>query len=117
MQELPVLDRTALDRLLRLGGQPLLQQMIELYLTHAPERLDALEQGLQAGDPGQVERAAHTLKSSAGNLGARRLQHSAEAVEALAARGVVDAELAARLREDHEASTGALRSALEELTS
>jgi HPt (histidine-containing phosphotransfer) domain-containing protein len=111
----PAVEQAALDRLVRLGGAKLLRQMIELYLTHGPERLRAVEEGVQAGDAAMIERAAHTLKSSAGNLGAVRLQHTADALEALAAEGVVDAHVAVRLREEFGESATLLRRALEEL--
>jgi HPt (histidine-containing phosphotransfer) domain-containing protein len=111
----PGIEQAALDRLVRLGGSKLLRQMIELYLTHGPERLRTVEEGVSAGDAAMIERAAHTLKSSAGNLGAVRLQHTADALEALAAQGVVDVHVAERLRAEFEESAVLLRQALEEL--
>jgi HPt (histidine-containing phosphotransfer) domain-containing protein len=114
MTEPPVLEPAAVERLLRLGGADLVRQMIELYLRHGPERIAALAAGVAAGDAGQVERAAHTLKSTAGNLGAHRLQHTADALEAMAADGVVDEQMAARLSVEYDDSAAALRQLLEE---
>lgn len=108
------LDIAALDRLRRLGGENLLRQMIELYLTNGPDRIRSLTEGAAARDAAQVERAAHTLKSSAGNLGAARLQTIAEAVESEAAAGRIDEVQVAQLVRDYEASVDALRRALEE---
>ncbi|HSJ23982.1 MAG TPA: Hpt domain-containing protein [Longimicrobiales bacterium] len=113
--ELPVVEDAAIERLVRLGGPDLVRQMADLYFQHGPERLDLLRQGVEADDASSVERAAHALKSSAGNLGARRLQRTADMVEALAAEGVIETELIARLRTDHAASVSALRSILQEL--
>jgi HPt (histidine-containing phosphotransfer) domain-containing protein len=103
-----------MERLTRLGGTKLVRQLIELYLAHGPERVRAIEAGVETGDAKQVERAAHSLKSSAGNLGARRLQHTAEAVEAAAAGGLIDDDLTARIVQEYEESAVLLRSAMEE---
>lgn len=113
--DLPVLEGAAIDRLTRLGGEDLVRQMVDLYFEHGPDRLELMSQGVAADDASLVERAAHALKSSAGNLGARRLQHTAEMVEALAAEGVIDTELVARLRHAHAASVESLRRVLEEM--
>jgi HPt (histidine-containing phosphotransfer) domain-containing protein len=56
------------------------------------------------------------MKSSAGNLGAVRLQRTAEALEASAGRGAIDEQLVARLVREYEDSARALRGALEEET-
>jgi HPt (histidine-containing phosphotransfer) domain-containing protein len=111
----PVLADAAFERLRRIGGATLLRQMIELFLEYGPDRTDALVDGVMAGDAAQVERAAHTLKSTAGNLGAVRLQHAAQAVETAAAQGEVAGELTERLLAEYEESTTALRRVLEEL--
>lgn len=92
------IDSAALARLERLGGKTLLRQMIALFLENAPQRLNAATQGAAAGDARGVERAAHSVKSMAANVGARRLQRLAEALEAGIAGGMVD-DLATRTRE------------------
>ena len=78
------LEGAALERLTRIGGQEFLLEMIELFLEHAPERLAAARAAFEAGDFPSVYRAAHSLKSTAGNLGARGLQGAAERAEARA---------------------------------
>lgn len=112
----PILNDSAIDRLTRIGGDDLVRQMIELFLEHGPGRMAALIDGYEAGDAARVERAAHTLKSTAGNLGAGRLQATAETVEALAAEGSIDGELVARLQREYEESVAALRQKLRELS-
>ncbi|MGH7446632.1 MAG: Hpt domain-containing protein, partial [Longimicrobiales bacterium] len=94
-----------------------LRQMVELYLEHGAERVRSLTEAAAAGDVNRVERAAHTMKSSAANLGAVRLRHTAEAVEMNAAADMIDSELVARLVREYEESAGALRRVLEEQTS
>ncbi len=59
-------------------------QMIDLFLSGARERMDQISEGLASGDREIAERAAHTLKSSAGNVGAQRLQMLAQEAEGLA---------------------------------
>ena len=110
-----VLDGTALARLEKLGGRALVRQMIELYLANGPERIRALREGAAAGDATRVERAAHTMKSSAGNLGAIRLQLTADALENVAASGTVDHGMVARLVAQYEESERALAEVLQDL--
>lgn len=80
-----VVEVGALDRLLRIGGREFLIEMIDLFLQHAPERIRAAKEALADGDTRALYRAAHSLKSTAGNLGARGLQRVAERVESRAA--------------------------------
>jgi HPt (histidine-containing phosphotransfer) domain-containing protein len=116
LSEPPVLDGTALERLRRLGGPDLVRRLVELYLANGPERMRSLSDGAAEGDADRVERGAHTMKSSAGNLGAVRLQRTAEALEASAAEGTIDSQLVARLVREYDESAAALRSLLEEQT-
>lgn len=112
----PVLEAAAMERLHRLGGDSLVQQMIALFLEHAPTRQAAVRTACDAADANALERAAHTLKSTAGNLGATRLQRTAETVEALAAEGTVDADLCRRLVTECDEAVEALRVRASELS-
>jgi two-component system sensor histidine kinase/response regulator len=107
-----VLDGVALERLKSLGGTELLAQMIDLFLEHGKERLDAALAGEQSGDRIAVERAAHSLKSTAGNLGAQALQRSAQAIELGAA--TADESALTDLMRELEERFAEVRSALEE---
>lgn len=89
--DLPANDPAALDRLRRFGGGKLLVEMIRLFLESAPQRVAAMRAGLTNGDSESVERALHSLKSSAAQLGALRLQRLAERGERLAKGGTLDA--------------------------
>ena len=84
MNEPPTLDPAALQRIRRIGGTKLLGEMLDLMLVEAPRRVRAAVAGAQAGSARDVAQAVHSLKSSAGNLGALALQHLAEQIEALA---------------------------------
>lgn len=91
MSEVAVVEDAALERLLRIGGQEFVLEMIGLFLHHAPERIRTARAALEAGDPQTLYRAAHSLKSTSGNLGARRLQAAAARVEARAAEEDLEA--------------------------
>lgn len=77
----PLLDPGAFARLREWGGDELLGKMLALYLQNAPARRAEVVDGLAAGDPDRVERGAHALKSSSGNLGAERLRRLCQLVE------------------------------------
>lgn len=78
------LDPAALERLRDLGGEALLSKMIELFLENTPKRIQAALEGERTGNWHEVERAAHSIKSSAANLGLGGLQSLAHQVEELA---------------------------------
>ncbi len=84
------LEPAALDRLFRIGGQEFVIEMIELFLEHAPQRVEAAGTGFAEGDMSTVYRAAHSLKSTAANLGARSLQDVAARLEERAAAKEVE---------------------------
>jgi HPt (histidine-containing phosphotransfer) domain-containing protein len=77
-----VIDPAAIARLKRIGGDGLVREMLTLFLQHAPGRVATAEEAVAAGTLRAAEHAAHSLKSSAGNVGATRLQAAAAAVEA-----------------------------------
>ncbi len=82
-----VLDREVIEMLRDLGGEDepeLLAELVAVFLADAPQRLHDMQQGLAQGDYELLERAAHTLKSSAANLGARLLSERARELEAAA---------------------------------
>jgi len=71
-----LLDRTVINGLkeLREPGQPdPLRELIELFFRDAEPRLKQMEEAATAGDMARLGAAAHTLKGSASNLGAKRL--------------------------------------------
>jgi two-component system, sensor histidine kinase and response regulator len=101
--ELPATDPAALDRLKRFGGDKLLREMIALFLVAAPERLESARRAGAAADPGGVEQALHSLKSSSAQLGAMRMQRLSEQGEHRARGGSVDGlgTLLAELDDEH----------------
>ncbi len=114
MEDLPLVDLAQMERLKEWGGPELQKKMVELFLTHARERLDQIIEGVSNGDTVKAETGAHTLKSSAGNVGAQRVQALATDAEALAEAGNMgDLEaLLPTLQEEFDAACGALEEVL-----
>lgn len=65
----------------RVGGEKLVRKMTALFFQNAPERLAEIQQSLSLEDRSAGERAAHSLKSSAGQLGAIKLQQLCDGIE------------------------------------
>ena len=82
----PDFDSQALDRLRRQGGDRLLREIVAVFLEDAPKRIRSGRAGAEGSDLDRTRRAAHSLKSSAGTLGALRLQAVSEHIESLAAK-------------------------------
>lgn len=63
------------------GDPELLLDLIQMFLGDGPAKIAAVTEGLANGDFEKAERAAHSLKGSSGNLGARLLQQSCEEMQ------------------------------------
>lgn len=83
-------DDAALDRLRRFGGGKLLNEMIALFISTAPERIQAARSGVDTGNVAAAEMALHSLKSSSAQLGAMQMQRLSERGEQLARSGTLD---------------------------
>lgn len=69
----PTLDRAALDKF-RIPDEPgALDELIDLFVEDLPSRVADIEKAFESKDVAALKSAAHTLKGSASNLGARRL--------------------------------------------
>jgi len=84
MTTLKEFDEAMLAWLQKVGGPTLVCRILDLFFEHAPKRLAAARLGLQEGDLEAVEREAHSLKSSAGHIGAEVMQDAANTLERLA---------------------------------
>ncbi len=76
-----ILDMSVVEELLSFsddGDPELLLDLIQMFLEDGPSKVNAVTEGLVAGDFDKMERAAHSLKGSSGNLGARLLQDTCE---------------------------------------
>jgi HPt (histidine-containing phosphotransfer) domain-containing protein len=88
-RETSIIDLAAIEMLRELGGDDgseLLAELVGVFLADAPERMADAARAVASGDFDLLERAAHTLKSSAAQLGAVALSARARDLE-IAARG------------------------------
>lgn len=74
-------DLDALKRLERFGGLKLRVELTTLFLEEAPSRVATARAAVAAGDVEAVRAMAHMLKSSAGQMGAIRVQYLCERLE------------------------------------
>ncbi len=55
-------------------GEPdVLTEVLNLFLDEAPKRMERLRDAWQDRNTAELQRSAHSLKGSAGNIGARRM--------------------------------------------
>lgn len=84
--ELSIWDKT--EAMSRLGGnEALLGKIIRSFVHDAPKMLDALQKSVQMNDAPSVQLHAHSIKGSAGNVGAKKLQNIAKIIELAAKEG------------------------------
>jgi CheY-like chemotaxis protein/HPt (histidine-containing phosphotransfer) domain-containing protein len=108
-----VIDREAIAKLRQVqrDDEPdVVAEVVGLFLTDASRRIAALRAAVGAGDAVALERAAHTLKGSAGHLGARGMQALCGAIEEQARRGTTgtSATLVSDLEDELERVRAAL---------
>jgi two-component system, sensor histidine kinase and response regulator len=105
------LDQSVLAGLRELGDQGFLADLYELFLADVPAQLEALRKAIKGGDAPSVERVAHTLKGSCGNMGALRIATICAELQDMGHSG--ELERAPVLGERLEAEFGRVRKALE----
>lgn len=79
-----VLDMSIVEELLSFvddGDPELLVDLIQMFLDDGPSKVKSITDGLREGDMDKIERAAHSLKGTSGNLGARQLQDTCEEMQ------------------------------------
>jgi HPt (histidine-containing phosphotransfer) domain-containing protein len=87
----PVFDPEVIRGMLEMFGDPApVVKVIHLFLEEAPRQVDAVAEALSRGEPEEVRRSAHSLKSSAASLGARDLSERSAKVEELTKAGRID---------------------------
>jgi HPt (histidine-containing phosphotransfer) domain-containing protein len=87
MSSSDVIKFETLKDLDEVGGAELVREMINLVLATIPERISAIRDALQSSDAACVSARAHSIKSSAGNVGAMRLLSIANNIETRARVG------------------------------
>lgn len=97
----PAVDEAALVRLKEWGGDGLVSQLIELFVTTLPERVALIRTAMTGGSLAEGARGAHSLRSTSKNLGAERLSELSAEVERALNQGDRDIEpLVRRLEEE-----------------
>lgn len=81
-----VLDQGALEELQELAGgdQSFMIEVFETYLQDSPKLLHSLQMALRQADPGDLKKAAHTLKSTSKTVGAMGLAYRCQQLEMIA---------------------------------
>lgn len=114
----PVLDGARLDLLRRIGpadGWGMLPAVITAFLDTSAGRWSELVTAVEAADPRAIVQAAHSLRGSAGNLGAGPLSACCAQIEELAeVGGPVPAELVQQAQAELARSCAALGLVLQE---
>ena len=87
--DVPIMDFSRLDEFKEFDDEALTmtREVVGLFLDDTPGRLDAIDQAVASGDATLLATAAHALKGSAGNVGARALHVTAGELESLARAG------------------------------
>ncbi|GAB1406164.1 ATP-binding protein [Thermomonas brevis] len=108
-----VLEASVLDELREALGDEV-DHIVRVYLEDAPRLIAQLEHAAAAGDPIGLRVAAHTLKSSSGNMGATTLAAAARDLETGARDGtlVQPAEAVAKLVAEYAQVRAALQERL-----
>lgn len=81
MPEIPEDAKPALDMLRSIGGDEMLAMMMQTFLQFTEERLSKLVEEASLGNVSEVASIAHSLKSSARQLGALALGEACAATE------------------------------------
>jgi len=81
VSETAPINPAAIARLHKLGGASFALKMIELFISYCGEKVAAARQAQKSGDWPGVAAAAHPIKSSAGNVGAEKVQDLATRLE------------------------------------
>ena len=98
----PLIDRAVIDDLVEAIGADGARSVIDLFIAETKDHLATIAAAAAAGaDPtkrDQARRAAHSLKSGAGQVGAAAVAAAAAAVERAAGAGATLTEPAAALQ-------------------
>jgi HPt (histidine-containing phosphotransfer) domain-containing protein len=113
MTDSQIIDPQALERLEEWGGTKLAGQMVTLFIKNSGARMDQIRQGAESGDLQETERGAHSLKSSAANIGAEVVRTFATRAESAALEKDLDA--VRRILPELESAYAAAMAALERI--
>lgn len=88
----PMIDDAALAELLDLDrlSPGVFERVVRIYLDQAPTILRELRAAVDESEPERCSKAAHSLKSSSMNVGAKTLSALCKELESLGKRGSTD---------------------------
>jgi CheY-like chemotaxis protein len=101
------LDPTVLSELRQFQGEgepDIVQELAEAFQFETPPLLQTLRQAVAEGQPEELKRAAHNLKGSSQNLGARAMAAFSAELETIAKNGTLEGarELVIRLEQEYQ---------------
>ena len=104
---MPALDLAILSELRQLQGEgepDIVQELAVAFQFESPPLLESMHQAVLERQPEQLRRAAHNLKGSSHNLGARRMAALSAELETLGKHGTVAGavELVTRLEQEYQ---------------
>jgi PAS domain S-box-containing protein len=79
-----LLDNSAINRLMDIGKATdpgFLQQILDMFLKQAPESISEIKLSLEKGDPITMWKAAHKLKGTCLNIGAKKMAEICKEME------------------------------------
>ncbi len=83
--QLPLIDHSKLDAVKELAepgdADGFFRDLVELFFTRVPILIHEMQSANSQGDAVTLSKSAHTLKGTAGNLGAMRVMKLAELIE------------------------------------
>jgi CheY-like chemotaxis protein/HPt (histidine-containing phosphotransfer) domain-containing protein len=90
--ESPLMDFSRLEEFREFDDAQLstTKEVIGLFLTDSPPRLEAMRAAMAAGDAQALSKAAHALKGAASNVGAKAILQHADALEAASREAIPD---------------------------
>ncbi len=92
-QSEPSVDSAALETLIELeqnGSPGLLEKVIDAFVPSSIQLSARIRDSIEAADPEGMAAAAHTLKSSSGQVGGMKLSAISKEIESLGRAGSVD---------------------------
>jgi PAS domain S-box-containing protein len=103
----PALDPAALSELRQFQGEgepDIVQELAEAFQFETPPLLQALRKAIVEGQPEQLKGAAHNLRGSSNNLGARTMAALSAELEAIGKNGTVEqaTELVTHLDQEYQ---------------
>ncbi|MGC2062054.1 MAG: ATP-binding protein, partial [Thermodesulfovibrionales bacterium] len=119
---LETLDHKTLDRLARLqkeGAPDLVTRILSIYLADSSGLLSRLHKAVTEGSASEIQKAAHSLKSSSANVGAMQLSSLCKRLEAMGRVNSTEGagELLAGIDAEYRAVESALREELQKRAS